>query len=417
MKPNVDPEKLSERISILREVDVFKDAPVDTLNEIANVLKEESKTREEIIFRQGDVGDAMYIIKSGSVRVHVGDHVLTRLGMGKVFGEYALFDNSQRSASITSEDETELYRLDREEFSQLVESDARVMLGVLRLVLRRIREMNELEKKLAHSYLKIQKQNREIESQNISIKGQKKELEAINQELLRLNEEKYHLINVLAHDLRNPLTSSLCLADLFKSHPENLSRDQVKSIGVIENSLRRIHRIINQVVEINEIETKTIAFKPQKVNLAAILHEIGELYKYALAQKNIHLVLETEDLYSIVDPHYTSLVIENLLSNAIKFSPSGKKIWMTIGRAGDKARITIIDEGPGISMQDAVKLFGTYQMQASDQKKEKTEEPLGLSIVVKYVNAMNGKVWCESEAGKGSSLFVEFGLSSTEEER
>jgi signal transduction histidine kinase len=414
MVPSLDPDQLSQRLTVLRQVDVFKDLPDDTLTEICQVMAEERKIREEVVFRKGDEGHAMYIIVRGSVRVHVGDHVLTRLGAGKVFGEYALFDSLERSASITSEDETCLYRLDRKEFSKLMKSNVRVMQGMIKLVLKRIREMNELEGKLAQSYLKIQKQNREIESQNKNISLQKKELEKKNEELLRLNEEKYHLINVLAHDLRNPLTSTLCLVDLLKSQPGNLSRDQVKSIEVIDNSIRKINRIINQIVDINEIETQNIALKPQRVNLAVILQETAALYSYAVAQKNIRLTLQTEDIYSVVDPNYASLIIENLLSNAIKFSPAGKNIRIKLYQNEDRARIEIADEGPGINEQDIMKLYGKYQKQSGDAIREDMEESLGLSIVMKYVKAMNGKVWCTSQTGKGSTLFVEFFVAAPE---
>jgi signal transduction histidine kinase len=410
----LNPDELTRRMDVLKQVDVFRDLPGETLAEICQVMADEHKVREEVVFRKGDEGNAMYIIVSGSVRVHVGDHVLARLGPGTVFGEYALLDSLERSASITSEDETHLYRLDRKEFSKLMKSSIRVMQGVIKLVIKRIREMNELERKLAQSYLKIQKQNREIELQNKNIQNQKHELEKYNEELLRLNEEKSHLINVLAHDLRNPLTSSLCLADLFKSQSENLSRDQVKSIEVIDNSLRRINRIINQIVDINEIATPNIALKPQRVNLAVILQEAASLYANAVSHKNIRLILQTEDLYSVVDPNYASLIIENLLSNAIKFSPAGKNIRLKLYPWNDMARIEIVDEGPGISEQDIMKLFGKYQKQSEETVREEMEGSLGLSIVMKYVRAMNGKVWCTSEAGKGSTLFVEFAIASSD---
>lgn len=406
-----DQDPLAKKLMFMQQVDVFKDLPEDTLTRICKLMEEERKTKQEVVFRKGDEGKAMYVIASGSVRVHVGDHVLARLSQGKVFGEFALLDSSPRSASITSEEQTLLYRLDRSEFTRLMESDIKVMYGVIRLVLNRIRDMNELERKLAQSYLKIQKQNKEIDLHNQNIKLQQRELETKNEELSRLNEEKFHLINVLAHDLRNPLTSSLCLADLLKSQSENLTRDQVKSVELIDNSLRRINRIIDQIVDINEIETRSMAFRPQKVNLAVILKEITELYAYAVAQKDITLITETSDLCSVVDPNYASLIVENLLSNAIKFSPAGKQIWIRLYQNDDRARIEIRDEGPGINEQDRMKLYGKYQTQKANVPGEEAESP-GLSIVVKYVMVMNGKVWCTSEAGKGSTLFVEFPLAS-----
>jgi signal transduction histidine kinase len=350
----------------------------------------------------------MFIIVEGIVRVHVGNHVLTRLDAGSVFGEYALYDRELRSASITAETKTYLLELGHQDFTELMVQNVDLMEGVLKMVLKRIREMNELEQKLAKSYLEIQKQKNEIESQHKNIHQQKIELEKKNRELIKLNDEKYHLINVLAHDLRNPLTSSLCLTDLFKSQPENLSRDQVKSIAIIDNSLRRLNNIINQILDINEIETKSVSLKPEKTNLAILLHEVYELYQYAIAQKNIRVTIDTEDLFANVDPNYAKLIYENLLSNAIKFSQAGKNIIVRLFKKDEMARVEIVDEGPGISDHDINKLFGKYQKQVSNNNNLPGSEGIGLSIVKKYVEAMNGKVWCVSEPGKGATLIVEF---------
>jgi len=378
------------------------------LEEISEKLFEITLKKQEIVFKKGDVGESMYIIIDGSVRVHVGDHVLTRMNKGQVFGEYALFDSETRSASITAEEPTHLFELKQDDFQDLLAANIGVLKGVLKLVLKRIREMNELEQKLARSYLKIQKQKNEIEAQNQSISLQKKELEDKNSELLKLNDEKHHLINVLAHDLRNPLTSSLCLADLFQTQPENLSKDQVKSMEVIDNSIRKINTIVNQILDINEIESKNILLKPEPVNLALILREIVDNYRYALAQKQITIHTNLEDLHAKLDRNYVILVFENLLSNAIKFSPVDKNIHVNLFKKDQSIRVEIIDEGPGISEQDIKKLFGRYQSQTTISTATDNPESIGLSIVKKYVDAQNGKVWCKSEPGKGATLIVEF---------
>lgn len=408
MNKSLHQETINARLALLRAVKVFRDIPEELLIAIARVLKEIVVQKEEVVFRKGDVGHSMFIIVEGTVRVHVGNHVLTRLDTGSVFGEYALYDRELRSASITAETKTDLLELGHQDFTELMVQNVDLMEGVLKMVLKRIREMNELEQKLAKSYLEIQKQKNEIEFQHKNIHQQKVELEKKNRELVKLNDEKYHLINVLAHDLRNPLTSSLCLTDLFKSQPENLSRDQVKSIGIIDNSLRRLNNIINQILDINDIETKSVSLKPEKINLAILLHEIYELYQYAIAQKNIRLTLDTEDLFANVDPNYAKLIYENLLSNAIKFSQADKNIIVRLFKKGEMARVEIVDEGPGISDHDINKLFGKYQKQVSNDNNLPGSEGIGLSIVKKYVEAMNGKVWCVSEPGKGATLIVEF---------
>lgn len=399
---------LDNRIEFLRSVEIFEDIPYEILMDVARVLKEKDLMKEEVVFRKDDSGDSMFIIIDGSVRIHVGNYVLTRLGKGKVFGEYALFDRELRSASVTAEEPTKLLQLDRSDFTEFMESNITIMKSSLKRVLKRIREMNELERKLAKSYVEIQKQKNEIEKQHRSIQDQKEELSRKNKELTQLNEEKHNLINVLAHDLRNPLTSSLCLADLLQTQTDKLDPDQIKSIEVIENSLRKLNRIINQILDINEIETRGVGIKPEKTNLALIIEEIKDVYKYALAQKNISIKLDIQKVEANIDRSLTLLIFENLLSNAIKFSPAGKEIVIRLFEKDGSAVTEIIDQGPGISEQDIKKLFGKYQQQVRLDRPVDEDEGIGLSIVKKYVDAMHGKVWCRSNPGKGSTLVVEF---------
>jgi signal transduction histidine kinase len=408
MRKTEDNRKLEDRMVLLRQVDIFKGVPDDILENIAEVLREYHVNKEEIIIRRGEEGHSMYIIADGSVRVHAGDFVLTRMGPGRVFGEYALFDSERRSASITAEEETQLLELDRSEFSELMAANVNIMQGVVKLVVKRIREMNEMERKLAQSYLKIQKQNEEIARQSENIQEQSRELEKKNDMLNKLNDEKYHLINVLAHDLRNPLTSSICLADLLNTHTEGLSKDQCRSLEVILNSLKRLNLIISQVLDINDIATKNIGIKPEITNLELLLRETTALYASAMAQKNITLKMDTRELYSNLDRNYASLIFENLLSNAIKFSPPNKTITVKLSGTEESVHIEIKDQGPGISSEDIRKLFGKYQKQTDQQAVKGDNSGVGLSIVKKYVDAMKGKVRCISEPGKGATIMVEF---------
>jgi len=103
------------------------------------------------------------------VRIHDGSHVLSRLTVNDVFGEYALIDDGPRSASVTTEEESYFLRLRREDFENRIADDPGFARGIMKVLIRRMRDMNELEEKLAKSYIKIQKQKEAIEEQNQSI--------------------------------------------------------------------------------------------------------------------------------------------------------------------------------------------------------------------------------------------------------
>jgi len=405
MSTSTDSQLKQNQTVLLSEVNIFSETDSRVLAEIAEQLHEVKFRRGQNIFKKGDEGDAMYIIKSGSVRVHDGNHVLSRLMMGNVFGEFALFDKETRSASITAEEDTVLLELGQDDFARVMSGKADVMLGVLKKLIRRIREMNELEGKLAKSYMKIQKQKSEIEEQHQNILEQKSELEKTNDQLSRLNEEKNQLISVVSHGLRNPLTSSLCVMDLMENENNNFTDQQNEFLTLIHSSLRRMNSLINQTLDIDIIELQRDKLKHEPVNMAELLEQIGQSFKYTLKLKKLEIDLNLEEVTAYVDRNFIYVIIDNLLSNAIKFSPSNKKIMIDLFEENGKAVIEISDQGPGISDQALKTLFD--KPQAHHRQADRT----GLSIVKKYVEAMGGEIVCKSRYGQGTTFRVVFELA------
>ncbi|MCB0821810.1 MAG: HAMP domain-containing histidine kinase [Bacteroidales bacterium] len=392
-------------VPYLTKVRIFSETGEDVLAEIAGELTEIRIRRGQNVFKKGDEGDAMYIIKSGAVRVHDGNHVLSRLVPGQVFGEFALFDKETRSASITADEETILLQLEQDDFAKVMANKADVMLGVLKKLIRRIREMNELESKLAKSYMKIQKQKSEIEEQHQQLLEKKQELEQTNEQLTRLNEDKNQLISVVSHGLRNPLTSSLCVVDLLENEMAGLSEQQREFLDLIHSSLRRMNSLINQTLDIDIIELQRDTLKPETVDLAEILEQIGKSFKYTLKLKKLDIDMKLEKLKARVDRNYFYLILDNLLSNAIRFSPSNKKIYIDLFEREGKAVVEISDEGPGISEKALKTLFDNPKQH--DRQTDKN----GLSISKKYVEAMGGEINCTSRPGAGTTFSVAFELA------
>lgn len=396
---------LEERVRLLERVGIFSGTDREVLKALAGVLRVIRFRQGQQIFGKGDEGHAMYIIYEGSVRVHDGSHVLSKLSSGQVFGEFALFDLETRSASVTAEEAVTLLELNQQDFSRVLADRIDVTKGVLRKVIRRIREMNELESKLAKSYLKISKQRDEIGNQHQSILSQKKELEAANEELTRLNEEKNRLIGVLAHGIRNPLTSSLCAADLADQESANLPEHIREYFSLIYNGLRRINSIVNQVLDIDMIELKRSKMHIEKVNLADMLRHLEESLKYTLHIKRLNLALDLEEIETDADRNIMYFIIDNLISNAIRFSPPDKNIRISLYRSDGKARLEVSDEGPGISNEALRTLFDRPCLH------DRTTDKTGLSIVKKYTEAMDGEIYCESRGQKGTTFILILNIS------
>jgi signal transduction histidine kinase len=219
---------------------------------------------------------------------------------------------------------------------------------------------------------------------------------------LKLNEEKNQLISIVSHGLRNPLTSSLCVVDLLEHESENLTADQREYFRLIHSSLRRMNSLINQTLDIDIIELQRNKLSLQKFNLAELLRQIETSFKYTLSLKKLDIELNLEDLFIEADKNFMYVVFDNLVSNAIKFSPGNKKIFIELMKIGDRVRVEISDEGPGISQEALQTLFD--KPKAHDRQTDKT----GLSIVKKYVEAMNGELLCKSRQGLGTTFIVEF---------
>jgi signal transduction histidine kinase len=113
----------------------------------------------------------------------------------------------------------------------------------------------------------------------------------------------------------------------------------------------------------------------------------------------------------LVDPSVLVQVLENLVSNAVKYSPPGKDIFVRLKKMPDAVRCEVQDEGPGLSAEDQKKLFGKFARLSAKPTGGEHATGLGLSIVKKMVEAMNGQVWCESEPGRGALFIVQFPTS------
>jgi len=172
--------------------------------------------------------------------------------------------------------------------------------------------------------------------------------------------------------------------------------------------------MISKILDIRVVEAHKINLKIEKVNLASIIKAVECNYLPVAEKKNIRINSEFKDMSVELDKGYTAQVFENLLSNAIKFSPINSSVSINMYEENGHARVVVADQGPGITDDDMKKLFGKFQLLSAKPTGGEKSIGLGLSIVKKYVEAMDGKVWCESEPGMGARFNVTFKRLPTE---
>ena len=129
-----------EKVITLKAVHMFAEASEDDLADVAAILEEVSYRQGDVIFEKGEVGDSLYIIIEGRVRVYDGERTIVHLGERDIFGELALLDPEPRFASIAADQDTRLFRLDREAFLELMAGNIEIVRGVLHVLCERLRK-------------------------------------------------------------------------------------------------------------------------------------------------------------------------------------------------------------------------------------------------------------------------------------
>ena len=146
MQPHAQHHRLTdiEKVFVLKSTQLFSETPENIIAEIVPIVKEMVVSAGDIIFNKGDIGNSMYIIYEGSIKIHDGDKIFIVNGRRDFFGELALLDPEPRSASATATADTLLLKLDEEEWYELMEERPEVLRSILRILCRRIRHQNEL---------------------------------------------------------------------------------------------------------------------------------------------------------------------------------------------------------------------------------------------------------------------------------
>ncbi|MGQ9806539.1 MAG: tetratricopeptide repeat-containing sensor histidine kinase [Chlorobiales bacterium] len=234
-------------------------------------------------------------------------------------------------------------------------------------------------------------------------------LSKANQELQEANRLKNEFLSIATHDLKNPLQSILGFANLIETDAESL--EEAKSYAaIISRSASHMVNLVKSLLETAAISSNALTFKLEKANLSDLLKRVIDDFLPALQSKSQTISFQNaQSGLVLVDIDKMHAVFSNLISNAIKYSPKGTQIAVQIVQLAQSGfRISIKDEGQGLSESDKENLFGQFQRLSSRPTGGEGSTGLGLWICKGFVEKHGGKIWAESEGkGKGTTFFVE----------
>ncbi len=245
------------------------------------------------------------------------------------------------------------------------------------------------------------------------------EIIRINMELKIADKIKTQFLSVVSHELRTPLTPmkaqlQMNLAGYFGL----IGEKQKTSLEMILRNTERLDRMIMDVLDISKLEAGVMKFSKDKANLNILVRNAIETMMQKAEDKKIKLNLKEEGVPAIImDTDRITQVLMNLLNNAIKFTYPGGSIYVEVSCNHMNAHVKVKDTGIGIKKEDREKLFQPFVQVDSTETRKFEGTGLGLSICKGIINNHGGKIWLESEFGKGSTFQFTIPIYTEETEK
>ena len=234
------------------------------------------------------------------------------------------------------------------------------------------------------------------------------------EQLERLNRAKSEFVSIVSHEFRTPLTGIQGFSEMMRD--EQLSLEEMREYaGDINKDSQRLNRMIDEMLDLDRMESGRMTIHPERMDLNAVLDEAVNRVRPNAPNHTLSLDLQA-DLPAIHgDRDRLTQVASNLLNNAVKYSPTGGRITVKSRADGDQVRIEVRDEGLGIPPEALETIFERYSRVDSQATKDIPGTGLGLPIVRQIVQLHGGKVWAESELGRGSVFHVTLPLAGAGE--
>lgn len=276
---------------------------------------------------------------------------------------------------------------------------------------------------------------REQELQS-SLEATKIELAVTSRHLNEAMQFRFQVLNIAANDLKNPLVAVVNFGELL-NEPDMTPSEREVITGQASGMAERALGLINALLEAHQLDVGQVRAHIGIVSLLPILHKTVERYRLLAKHKSIIIFNEyplptQAEIFVQADETMTRQVLENIISNAVKFTDFNRSVIIRVlqgetdsfvekelpnnreeltqnarKQSPKRIRIEVQDEGPGISPEDMKRMFGMFTRLSARPTGGESSTGVGLSIVKRMVETMNGRVWCESQIGSGTTFVIE----------
>ena len=274
-----------------------------------------------------------------------------------------------------------------------------------------------LEELVDEKTIELNKLIEELQNSNIALTESKEKLKIKNKELSQINAAKDKLFSIIAHDLMSPFNSMLGFSNLLVKEYDTTDKEKQKYfIDNIHLSITNTYKLLDNLLTWSRTQREGFNFKPSELKLNSIIKEVEVLCKQKAENKDITLTYSIIKNYTLfADKEMLLTILRNLVSNAIKFTKRKGQVELKTRLVDDSEKkfveIIVKDNGVGISPDKKDKLFNISENITTKGTEEEQGTGLGLIICKEFVDKHGGKIWVESEIGKGSQFIFTIPLS------
>jgi len=268
-----------------------------------------------------------------------------------------------------------------------------------------ITEQKRMEQELQQKNEQLDAQNEELQSQAEELMAQRQELIEKTREVERATRLKSEFLANMSHELRTPLNVIIGFSQLMVDEvPGKINEEQRQCLNDILTSSQHLLNLINGVLDLSRIESGKVELKPENVALAEVIASLTRTMTPILVPRTQSLDVEIEEGLPPVyaDEGKLAQVLLNLVDNASKFTPDGGMLKVRAVRQDDWCQVSVIDNGIGIKDEDQERIFEPFTRLEDPLIKDRGGTGLGLALVKQVVERYGGRIWVESEYGKGS---------------
>ncbi len=272
-------------------------------------------------------------------------------------------------------------------------------------------EVREVVKRSVHE-AQLRRENqrlqRELAFKNTQLEQNYAELQSAYARLQELDKAKASFFSMVSHDLRHPIAVAKGYLELIRTGSAPLDDETRGYIQVAEQEMRYIAEMVDDVLDLSRMDAGSYRVDCQPTAVSFLLNQARLAFRAQTAQRRIALHVEPTDNLPLVlaDSLRMGQVMSNLLENALKFTPTGGSITLAARESNGGVEITVSDTGAGIAPGEHEKIFERFYRIKSGEQLEDKGSGLGLAICHEIVRLHGGRIWAESELGRGATFHI-----------